>query len=92
MKNPACDKLILAILQGENYYDTVSELNGNGFYVTLIRSSGGFLKKQSVMILIGLHHADLEEAMGILKRHGKRTAADSGAVVFVLDIERYARM
>ena len=92
MKNPACDKLILAILQGENYHDTVSELNDNGFYVTLIRSSGGFLKKQSVMILIGLNHEDLEKAMELLKCRGNQTEVRSGAVVFVLNVERYGRM
>ena len=31
------------------------------------------LKKQSVTIMIGLNHEDLEKALKILKSHGKRT-------------------
>lgn len=37
-------KLVLAILQGEDYEDTVYELNQNGFFVTMLSSTGGFLK------------------------------------------------
>ena len=92
MKNPVCDKLILAVLQGDNYHETIAELNEHGFYVTLIRSSGGLLKKQSVMILIGLNHEDLEKAMELLKCRGNQTEVRSGAVVFVLNVERYGRM
>ena len=29
-------KLVLAILQGEDYEDTVYELNQNGFFVTML--------------------------------------------------------
>ena len=72
MKNTDCDKLILAVLQEEDYHEAISELNEHGFYMTLIRSSGGFLKKQSIMILIGLNHEDLEEALQFLKKHGER--------------------
>ena len=31
-------KLVLAILQGEDYEDTVYELNQNGFFVTMLSS------------------------------------------------------
>ena len=41
-------KLILAILQGDDYADTVYELNQNGFFATILSSTGGFLKKKSV--------------------------------------------
>lgn len=73
MKHTNCDKLILAVLQGDEYRDTVTELNRHGFYATVLNSTGGFLKKQSVTIMVGLNHEHLEEALEILKRHGKRT-------------------
>lgn len=64
-----CDKLVMAVLQGDDYPEVVRDLNEHGFYVTLLNSSGGFLKKRSVTILIGLEEGRLEEALKILKLH-----------------------
>ena len=52
MDMKACDKMILAIIQDDSYQDVISELNESGFYATILHSSGGFLKKQSVTIMI----------------------------------------
>lgn len=73
MDSQKCDKMILAVVQGEDYQDVISELNEQGFYATVLHSSGGFLKKQSVTIMVGLNHERLEEALDILKTHGERT-------------------
>ncbi len=72
MRNINCDKMILAVLQGEDYQETIQELNEHGFYVTKLHSSGGFLKKPSATVMIGLNHEYLNEAMELLKRHGER--------------------
>lgn len=61
-------KLLLAVLQGDDYENVVSELNKNGFYVTLLNSVGGFLKKRSVTIMVGLEEARLDAALAILKK------------------------
>lgn len=66
-------KLIFAVLQGEDYDEVVEQLNKNGFYVTMLNSSGGFLKKRSVTIMIGVENERFEAAVEILKREaGKR--------------------
>ena len=66
-------KLILAVLQGDDYDNTVSELNKAGFFVTMLSSTGGFLKKRSTTAMIGVEEEKLEEVLGILKRcTGKR--------------------
>ena len=62
------DKMILAILQGDDYHDAVHSLNEHGFYATVLNSSGGFLKKRSVTLMIGLESARLDEALAILKK------------------------
>ena len=67
--NVKCDKLVMAVLQGDDYPDVVMDLNEHGFYVTLLNSSGGFLKKRSVTMLIGLEEGRLEEALQIVKLH-----------------------
>ena len=74
MENESKNKLILAVLQGEDYDDTVYELNRNGFFATLLSSTGGFLKKRSVTLMIGVSADKADQVLAILKkRAGKRT-------------------
>ncbi|MBS4960269.1 MAG: cyclic-di-AMP receptor [Clostridiales bacterium] len=66
-------RLILAILQNDDYEDTVEELNENGIFVTKLSSSGGFLKKDNVTIMIGVEKDRLADVMELLKKNaGKR--------------------
>ena len=73
MKNTECDKMIFAILQNDDFHEVIEELNQHGFYVTVLHSSGGFLKKPSATIMIGLNHSRLPEALDLLKHYGERT-------------------
>ena len=41
-------KLIMAVVQEDDYDATVSQLNKNGFFVTMLSSTGGFWKKQNM--------------------------------------------
>ena len=60
------NKLILAVVQEDDYDTTVSELNQNG-------STGGFWKKKNITIMLGVEEARLEDALSILKQcAGKR--------------------
>lgn len=61
----------LAILQGDDYPDTVSDLEEHGIYCTLLNSSGGFLKKKSVTVMIGVSHEKLDTVLEILKKHAR---------------------
>ena len=62
------NKLILAVVQEDDYDTTVSELNQNGFFVTMLSSTGGFWKKKNITIMLRL-----EDALSILKQcAGKR--------------------
>lgn len=60
-------KLVIAVLQGDDYPDVVKDLNDHGYYVTLLNSSGGFLKKKSKTIMIGVEDEKLDEVKKILK-------------------------
>ncbi len=69
-----CSKLIMAVLQGEDSTETIAELNKHGFFVTILSSTGGFLKKKSSTIMIGVEEDKMDEVMGLLKEHaGRRT-------------------
>lgn len=72
-KHTNCDKLILAVLQGEDYYEAIAKLNEHGFYATILQSNGGFLRKKNVTVMIGVNHDHLEEALELLKQYGVRT-------------------
>ena len=72
-KDTSRKKLIIAVLQGDDYADTVDELNRSGFFATVLSSTGGFWKKKNITIMLGVEESRLSEAMDILKRcAGKR--------------------
>lgn len=67
------NKLVLAVLHEEDYDGVVSALNQHGFFVTKLSSSGGFLRKKNITILIGVESNRYVELLDILKgRAGKR--------------------
>ena len=68
----AGNKLILAVLQGDDYDSTVYELNQAGFFVTLLSSTGGFLKKKSTTVMIGVEEEKVPEVKAILKKYAGR--------------------
>ena len=84
MSTEASNKLILAILQGDDYADTVSELTHIGFFVTLLNTTGGFLRKKSTTVMIGVSNDRLNEVLEILKHcagHRKQTVYQQSAAM-----------
>ncbi len=61
-------KLILAVIQGDDYADTVDELNRSGFFATVLSSTGGFLKKRSMTLMIGVEEQQVQAVLDILKQ------------------------
>ena len=62
------NKLILAIVQEDDYDLTVEKLNQHQIFVTKLSSSGGFLKKKNDTILIGVEAEKVDDVLGILKQ------------------------
>ncbi|NMC57651.1 MAG: hypothetical protein GYA50_10560 [Eubacteriaceae bacterium] len=60
-------KLIIAIVQKEDAADLSSTLIENGFYVTKLSTTGGFLKEGNVTFLIGASEEKIEEIKSIIK-------------------------
>lgn len=60
-------KLVIAVLQESDYDTAVSELNNKHIFVTKLSSSGGFLKKKNVTIMIGVEEEQLSTVKEILK-------------------------
>ena len=65
-------KLVLAVLQGSDADDTIRNLNEHGFMVTVLSSTGGFLKKKSTTVMIGVEEERLEESLDVLQKYAGR--------------------
>ena len=61
-------KLLLAVIQGDDYTETVDDLNRGGFFATVLSSTGGFLKKRSMTLMIGVEEHQMQAVLDILKR------------------------
>ena len=61
-------KLILAIIQSADETDTVQELNSQGFFVTKLSTTGGFLKAKNTTLLIGTEDDKVDSVIDTLKK------------------------
>lgn len=66
-------KMVWAILRKEDEEATTNALNDNGFVVTKLATTGAFLRKKNVTLLIGTEDEKVENVIEILRSHaGKR--------------------
>jgi uncharacterized protein YaaQ len=81
-------KLILAILLDRAEDPVTKALTAQGFRVTAIASTGGFLKQGMTTLIIGVEDAELEKALATLR--STCTPIEPGkkcATLFVLQIQ-----
>jgi uncharacterized protein YaaQ len=64
-------KLVFAIVHDEDGPKVMEELNRNGFSVTKLCSTGGFLKAGNTTLLVGVEEEKLASVMEIIKRKSK---------------------
>ena len=79
-------KLLVFVTEDGVADPTVDALVEQGFRVTRLASTGGFLRKGNTTLLVGVEEAVVERAVAI----ARRTAP--GALVITLDLERYERV
>ena len=66
-------KLIYAIVRNEDGNGVIEELNKNGFSVTKLATTGGFLRSGNTTLLIGTEAEKVDEAIKIIEqRCGER--------------------
>ena len=61
-------KLIFAIVQDEDSGRLVSVLMKEGFGVTKLATTGGFLRSGNTTLIIGIEDEKLDEALGIIEK------------------------
>ena len=61
-------KLIIAIVQDEDASRLVSSLMNEGFGVTKLATTGGFLRAGNTTLLVGVEDERFEGAMGVIEK------------------------
>ena len=61
-------KLIVAIVQDEDAGRVVSELMENGFGVTKLATTGGFLRAGNTTLLVGVDDEKFDAAMAVIEK------------------------
>lgn len=60
-------KLIIAIVNSEDASAVLSELTGQGFSVTKLATSGGFLRAGNVTMMIGVEEEQVQQALSVIE-------------------------
>jgi uncharacterized protein YaaQ len=79
-------KLAVFVVDNNRVDSTVDALVAQGFRVTRLASTGGFLRRGNTTLLVGLDETDLDRAKGVV--HAKAP----GTFFIALDLDRYERL
>ena len=97
-------KLVLAIINNDDSAIATSALNAEGFFVTRLSTTGGFLTVGNTTLLIGTEDGKVERIKEILSRtcatrrplNPSFSPADEvtvgGATLFVLGVEQFEKL
>jgi uncharacterized protein YaaQ len=79
-------KLLVFVVESALADPTVDALVEQGFRVTRLASTGGFLRRGNTTLLVGVEENLVDRALQIVK------GTASGALAISLDLERYERI
>jgi uncharacterized protein YaaQ len=79
-------KLLIFVTEDTAADATVDALVEQGFRVTRLASTGGFLRRGNTTLLVGVEDAAVERAAAVVR------AAAPGALMITLNLERYERV
>jgi len=65
-------KLLLAIVNNDDAHSVNSSLSKEGFFVTKISSTGGFLMSGNSTFLMGIDDDQVEKAIDVIGTHSKK--------------------
>lgn len=87
-------KLIIAIIQDKDRETITQALISSSYRVTRIASSGGFFRRGSTTLMIGLEEDKIDDAMRVI-RENCSPAVDPGskrASLFVLNVANFEQV
>ncbi|WDC85082.1 cyclic-di-AMP receptor [Caloramator sp. mosi_1] len=60
-------KLVIAIVHDEDSFELIEELTDNGYKVTKLATTGGFLKAGNTTLLIGVEKEKVDSVLSIIQ-------------------------
>jgi uncharacterized protein YaaQ len=92
--------MVTAVIQEEDSEPLLNTMLSSGFHATKVASTGGFLHRGNVTLLIGVEDRDLDLLLDLLRKncHARTITASGnevqvgGAVIFVQEIAQYHRI
>jgi uncharacterized protein YaaQ len=87
-------KLIITIISDQDNEPVSQALIGKGFRVTRIASTGGFFRRGSSTLMIGVNDEKVSEAIELI-RDSVSAASDTSmprATFFVLNVENFTKI
>ncbi|MGE5124021.1 MAG: cyclic-di-AMP receptor [Acidobacteriaceae bacterium] len=87
-------KLMIAIVNDEDYDKIAHQLTEEEYRVTCIASTGGLFRRGSTTLLIGLEEEKIKRATEIIQENSTSTEGPGThkAAIFVLNIKEYIRI
>lgn len=86
-------KLLLAVIRDVDDAPVVNNLVSHGYRVTRMASTGGFLKKGNVTLLIGVEAEKVEAVIQLLKESCcQPEEGQHRATVFILDAPKFEQV
>lgn len=65
-------KLIVAVVNNDDYQSVQVELSANGFGATKLSTSGGFLRAGNVTLLVGVEDERVDEAIAVISENSSK--------------------
>lgn len=86
-------KLLVIIIRDSDSGRVIDILVENGIIITRIASTGGFLRRGNVTLLVGVRTQQVEAVIDLLKQTCAPSESDSHAVtIFTLDMSEYLKV
>lgn len=87
-------KLIIAIIKDEDNDAVSRALTKQEFRVTLIASTGGFLRSGRSTLLVGVEDDQVDAALDIIRKACKqpKDAQEKRATIFVLKVAQFTQL
>jgi uncharacterized protein YaaQ len=84
-------KLIIAILRDSDNDPVTHALVEKEFRVTMVASTGGFLRKGQTTLLIGVEDEQVEQALEVIRKSCGPASEPGGkrATIFVIKVDQY---
>jgi uncharacterized protein YaaQ len=85
-------KMIIAILKDSDSDAVTQGLTSVEFRVTRVASTGGFFKKGTVTLFIGVDDDKVDAAITVLREKTTPVADEKRCTIFVVPVERFEQI